>query len=863
MEQVNRLRTSLFDGVAKEFNIFEHTLKAELARRDELHASKINGLREEIQSLQRQASRVTELENELHRIQVHRSETHRNITVDSLSTKDKEQSLNKKADDSHGEPSRQVPVEIYEEGQREFLECSSELQRVKEAFEFMKSEAKRWKKLYRMVQRPTPRQALNSSRQTLEKDARPNSAPRQQSSSHVGIVEPMVADTRSGLSPDGSSVFASFRQPQALPSLKAPPGLEFHGHNLERPNQSSLLIQARASEPPMNTRHGESSTESSDAPEQNVTPVDWQIKGRALAASSGAEDQLKAPKSDPDVPVVVSERLLKRKRKESPTKTWQRPKLIKVETLSSSPVAPNASIVGKRPQESLDLDEIPNPLYTPRKDQRNRHRMFFAPPTLPLTNDFPAKGQNNGLQVESRTRPIEKEGYETGALDEQSNSYDNDIGIRDEAYFQRTGEEYAAHLWARERRTREGERRTKPRLHNAREITKHRIIDKLKDNPSDSSRSDQTPTAQKHILQPTDANRVLPTTYNRLTNTEEAADPGGWHHSAHYVEYLAEDGENNQENGSLLNSNARQLGPQLRSDDPTATKLRNPQAQQRLDQLLAEPSPQKPPLGNKDVNTMSSKSLRDKASTESPFTYGKQTRQHVAHDNLSTGQGSPSMTKPGRTSSSSKTLTTPQTSAQYKTPFSKSTSSKVPQTHPHLRSRRLLDLTLDDFKINPKHNQGYSHPFKEVVRKKDQRKCLPGCTRLECCGKIFRQMAESGLFKPIHTTRFLASSQDDEDQTIMQDYLGDQAFRLRKMSEVEKAEVLLQAKTKILADHYGKHREVYAREPSPVGYWDVDMPNTQEAAEMGKVAEVRNRQKVEERYREAMRQDGIWKFRDE
>lgn len=98
---------------------------------------------------------------------------------------------------------------------------------------------------------------------------------------------------------------------------------------------------------------------------------------------------------------------------------------------------------------------------------------------------------------------------------------------------------------------------------------------------------------------------------------------------------------------------------------------------------------------------------------------------------------------------------------------------------------------------------------------------------------------------------------------MMQEYLGDQAYKLKKMSKEEKEEVLLQAKTKILADQYGKHREVYAREPSPVGFWDVDMPESQEVKEQAKLAEMRTRQKVEERYKEAMRKDGVWKFRDE
>ncbi len=98
---------------------------------------------------------------------------------------------------------------------------------------------------------------------------------------------------------------------------------------------------------------------------------------------------------------------------------------------------------------------------------------------------------------------------------------------------------------------------------------------------------------------------------------------------------------------------------------------------------------------------------------------------------------------------------------------------------------------------------------------------------------------------------------------MIEDFLGDQAHTLRKMSTKDKAEVLLKAKTRILADHFGKHREVYAREPSPVGYWDVDMPNSQEATEQKRMAEVRTRQKVEERYNAAMKKDGEWKFRDE
>ncbi|KAI4139540.1 MAG: hypothetical protein L6R39_006235 [Caloplaca ligustica] len=127
-----------------------------------------------------------------------------------------------------------------------------------------------------------------------------------------------------------------------------------------------------------------------------------------------------------------------------------------------------------------------------------------------------------------------------------------------------------------------------------------------------------------------------------------------------------------------------------------------------------------------------------------------------------------------------------------------------------------------------------------------------------------------GLFHPKPTSNLFASSppppssQHDEEDKMIRDYLGDeQAYKIRNMSEEDRAEVLLQAKTKILADQYGRHREVYAREPSPVGFWDVDMPDSQQVQEQKRLAEIRTRQKVEERYREAMTKDGVWKFRDE
>lgn len=175
-----------------------------------------------------------------------------------------------------------------------------------------------------------------------------------------------------------------------------------------------------------------------------------------------------------------------------------------------------------------------------------------------------------------------------------------------------------------------------------------------------------------------------------------------------------------------------------------------------------------------------------------------------------------------------------------------------------LRQRPMDTLRPEDFKPNPSYNDGLTYVFDEVVRGKEARSALSGCTDLNCCGKTFRSFAkaERSTIGPSVTTRA-------EDIKLLEEYLGDDAYKLGSMTRDEKEETWLLAKTWELASKFGRHRQRYTRMPSPPGFWMVEFPSTQERAEERRQAEEIQKVLVNERYREAMRPGGRWLFRDE
>ncbi|KAJ5272859.1 DNA repair protein Sae2/CtIP [Penicillium angulare] len=180
-----------------------------------------------------------------------------------------------------------------------------------------------------------------------------------------------------------------------------------------------------------------------------------------------------------------------------------------------------------------------------------------------------------------------------------------------------------------------------------------------------------------------------------------------------------------------------------------------------------------------------------------------------------------------------------------------------PEDEPY-RSRPLHRLTLNHFKINPHNNQGLDYAYTAVVRKKDDRKCLSGCTRPECCGGKFRAMARLGGL-PAKSP----GEQKEEDQRVLEEYVGDDLILLNGLSSEERENLLIEARTRAMANQYGKHRHNHQRARSPPGFWRTDMPSTQEIESDRETAQRLERDKVEERYREAMRPGGLWTWADE
>ncbi|KAI9752967.1 MAG: Phosphate metabolism transcription protein [Chaenotheca gracillima] len=178
-------------------------------------------------------------------------------------------------------------------------------------------------------------------------------------------------------------------------------------------------------------------------------------------------------------------------------------------------------------------------------------------------------------------------------------------------------------------------------------------------------------------------------------------------------------------------------------------------------------------------------------------------------------------------------------------------------------------LTPESFKVNPHFNAGVSFAFSETVRGHDDRRRLPGCTGSGCCGGAIRKLVELGDLSPSREqgprwNSDAPTTAEEAEERLLLDYLGSvNRHELEHMSEHERRELLIQAKTKQFADQHGRHRHRFERKKTPPGFWRTDMPTTQELEQDQATAEEMERAVVETRRREAMREGGRWIFRDE
>ncbi|KAH8200837.1 hypothetical protein TruAng_004996 [Truncatella angustata] len=185
-----------------------------------------------------------------------------------------------------------------------------------------------------------------------------------------------------------------------------------------------------------------------------------------------------------------------------------------------------------------------------------------------------------------------------------------------------------------------------------------------------------------------------------------------------------------------------------------------------------------------------------------------------------------------------------------KTPLNATEKTKSKKDVP-LRRRPAWSLKRADFKINPKCNDGLDFAYADVVRGKD-RALLPGCSREECCGKLYRPLAEHDL----GNTSYIAFT------SFLEHYLGEDAGRLGSMGKEEKEKIWLDAKIKEYSQKHGRHRERYSAMQEPPGWTDIGMPSTQEELEYREAAKRIESEEIAFRRSEALKK-GRYLFMDE
>ncbi|ODA80697.1 hypothetical protein RJ55_03656 [Drechmeria coniospora] len=286
--------------------------------------------------------------------------------------------------------------------------------------------------------------------------------------------------------------------------------------------------------------------------------------------------------------------------------------------------------------------------------------------------------------------------------------------------------------------------------------------------------------------------------------------------------------------------------PPLRTQDENSTFGIKPESSSDVPVVVSERSVRK----RKRKNSTSEAQVKSERTDSSPIIFGEGIAVHT-QESIDLGdieQRIVTPRKPKDSESTEQTNTTVDGSIQ-KLLAAPLTTPGMPSPPPPPTATQ---------RINPMVNDGYDFAYSEVVRNKDDRACLPGCKDMHCCGRQFRALAMSQRPNPP-----LTSAQRIEERKLLEEYLGDSAFRLAMMNKDEREELWVEAKAQELANKYGKHKHRFSRMQSPPGFWDADFPSTQELEAERAEASKRERQAISERRREAMRPGGRWLFKDE
>ena len=625
--------------------------------------------------------------------------------------------------------------------------------------------------------------------------------------------------------------------------------------------------------------------------------------GDITEATAESEEQVEPMKIEPATgsssPVIVFERSLKRRHsargnaqnirvhddRDRPHSEAAPVTLPTKDENISSPIPFPPLLHSYVPQDSLDLDDVGGPVDTPRKRQRMEQEWIKSSMMLPRLE---VQGGEDMLDSTTTAENARYFDYDDPEIASERDRQASSITANSRPSPKKSLEE--------EKKARKDERTARQHAHNDR-VHQRLEAANWRDPSSDIPRSSSPTTGEpaqraltpKHpreigqrkphlaspvILQPRDVNgTVLPRTSDPFSNRKRPCPPSRRDHGAAHVPAVAEDGEGLPSNGDALKARKKPKDDEIGSRALADKELKPPPTHHRLGALLTKPSPEKSLLISEDSvadvvpdKTRSKTSVPqsvDRNKSKGPNTpRGLQAKRSELHhrpeDKSGLGEFEPVKATMDRHSKSAQA----ESKRTRNVPaFRKPPVVDYPGTHPDdepLRARPVHRLGLQDFKINPAHSE---YAYHETVRKYDEKKCLSGCTDRHCVRcKGLREFVINSGYK---TAQKPDETETDADWRLMQDFLGDNRRQLRGMSAKEKSELLTEAKVREFANRYGSHRQAFPRAREAPGFWNVDFPTTQEDVRDRKAAEVMEREKVQERYWEAMRPKGKWIFKDE
>ena len=626
--------------------------------------------------------------------------------------------------------------------------------------------------------------------------------------------------------------------------------------------------------------------------------------GDVTEATAESEGQVEPMKIEPATggssPVIVFERSLKRRHsargsaqnihvhdddRDRPHSEAALVTLPNKDEHISSPIPFPPLLHSNGPQDSLDLDDVGGRLDTPRKRQRMAQEWLRSSMMVPRL-----AVQDDEDMLDSKTTAEHARHFDD---DDPEIAFERD---RQASSFTGNSRTSPKKSLEEEKKARKDERTARQHAHNDRVHQRLEAADRRSPS-SDIPRSSSPTTGQPAqppltpkdpreigqrkpllaspvILQPRDVNgTVLPRTSDPFSNRKRPCPPSRRDRGAAHVPAVAEDGEGLSSNRDALKAWKKPKDDQNDSHSLSDKELKPPPTHHRLGALLTKHSPEKSLLisedsvtdvcpdhirsktpiprsvhGNKSKGPTTPRSLPAKRSELNHRPENKSGLGDIEPFNATTDRYNKSAQ-----ADSKRTRNVPA--------FRKPPVVDYPGTRPDdepLRARPVHRLDLQDFKLNPAHSE---YAYHESVRKHDEKKCLSGCTDRYCvrCKGLRDFIINSGY----KTAQKPGESEDDADRRLMQDFLGDNRRQLRSMSAKKKSDLLTEAKVKEFANRYGCHRQSFSRAREAPGIWEVDFPTTQEDVRDRAAADVIEREKVQERYWEAMRPKGKWIFADE